>query len=219
MSDLFRLEETLPEAPGTSPFQVRGVYYARVLEHAKTLPGGVAQLFDGLVDPRVRDFMRQKFHFMDWYDALPMMPCGVTMARLCGEPFEAFMRERARVSMVRLIPSMFRVFSRLGGPRLAASHAPRLFKSYFDFVELRVSRVSDDAGTGSVAGVPLYLAPAVANQVLGIIDGALESLGASSIEASYRDVTVTSPVHGFSAVTFQGDFAWRLDQAARRHSA
>ena len=117
--------------------------------------------------------------------------------------------------MVRLIPSMFRIFSRLGGPRLAAPHAPRLFKSYFDFVEVRVWRVSDESGTGTVAGVPLYLAPVLANQVLGIIGGALESLGASGIEARYRDVTVTSPVHGFSAVTFHGDFAWHLEEAVK----
>jgi len=206
-------------APGTSPFHVRGVYYARVVTFARSLPGGIEQFLGGLLDPRVRDFMRQQFHFMNWYDAFPMLPCGVAMARICQQPFEEFMRERARASMLILVPSMFRVFARLGGPRLAASHAPRLFQSHFDFVELTLPRVNDVSGSGTVTGVPLYLAPIIANQVLGIISGALESLGASAIDASYRDVSTASPRYGFDTVTFHGDFAWSLAQRAVRRGA
>src|SRR5262245_60966145 len=114
MHSSFHLDEFVPVAPGTSPFRVRGLYYARVIEAAKNLPGGMDQLLGDLADSRVRDFMRQKFQFMGWYDALPTMPCAVAMTRLRERPFEEYMRETGRAAMQKLIPSMFRVFSRLG---------------------------------------------------------------------------------------------------------
>ena len=212
MHELFRLDETLPVPPGTSPFNLRGVSYARLLEDAKALPGGVERFLDELVDHRVRDFMRQKFQFMNWYDAFPLLPCAVTMTRIQDRPLEAHMRETGRESMRKLIPSMFRVLSRLGGPRLAASHAPRLFQMYFDFVEFKVTYVDDDGGTGTVSGVPLYLAPVAVNLVLGFIAGVLESLGAKEIVSGYRDVAVSGCRGGFDLVTCRGEFAWRLEQ-------
>jgi hypothetical protein len=210
MHESFRLDETVPVPPGTSPFNLRGVSYARVLEDAKTLPGGVDRFLDELVDHRVRDFMRQKFQFMTWYDALPLLPCAVTMTRINDRPLEAHMRAKGRESMRKLIPSMFRILSRLGGPRLAASHAPRLFQTYFDFLEFRLTYVNDDGGSGTISGVPLYLAPVVLNLSIGFINGALESLGAMDIGASYRDLTVSGSRGGFDLVTCHSDFKWRL---------
>jgi hypothetical protein len=214
MHPSFRLDEIVPVAPGTSPFHVRGIYYVRVVEAAKTLPGGMDQLLDELADRRVRDFMRQKFQFMGWYDALPTLPCGVAMTRVRKRPFEAYMRETGRAAMQKLIPSMFRIFSRLGGPRLAAVHAPRLFQTYFDFVELRLSRISDHDGSGVLAGIPLYAAPAIVNQVIGIVSGALDSLGATDIEASYGDVKVDGSSAGFEVVSCREDFKWLLAHKA-----
>ena len=210
MHEPLRLDETVPVPPGESPFHVKGLFYARLLADAKTLPGGVEQLVDELVDPRVRDFIRQKFHYATWYDACPVLPCAVAFTRLRGRPLEAHMRQVGQTAMRALIPSMFRVFSRLGGPRMAAAHAPRLFQTYFDFVELKLSHVSDCEGTGIVSGVPLYLAPVVINQIIGIIAGALESLGAKEIQAGYRDLTVSGSSAGFELVTCRGDFKWQL---------
>ncbi len=212
MHEAFRLDETLPVAPGTSPFRLRGVTYARFHEDAKSLPGGMQQVLDELVDPRVRDFIRQKFQFMDWYDAFPLLPLAVTFTRIRNQPLEPHMRFVGREAMLKLIPSMFRVLSRLGGPRMAAAHAPRLFQMYFDFVELKQLRVDDHEGTGVVSGVPLYLAPVILNQVIGIIDGALQSLGARNIQSGYRDLTVNGSQGGFDLVTCHGDFKWHLER-------
>ncbi|HVW29281.1 MAG TPA: hypothetical protein VHC69_28135 [Polyangiaceae bacterium] len=210
MHESFHLEETLPLPPGTSPFHVRGVIYASIIHGVGTLPGGMERFLDELVDVRVRDFMRQKFQFMGWYDVYPALPCAVAIARLRGRPFEAFVREAAKDSMLRLVPSMFRIFSRLGGPRLAAAHAPRLFQTYYDFVDLRLSRVGNEEGTGVITGIPRYVAPQIINHVIGIIAGALESLGATHIEASYRDVTTNGSSFGVELVTCRADFRWRL---------
>jgi hypothetical protein len=184
-----------------------------LVEDAKALPGGMQQLLDELADPRVRDFIQQKFQFMDWYDAFPLLPLAVTFSRLKSRPLEPHMRATGREAMLRLIPSMFRVLSRLGGPRMAAAHAPRLFQSYFDFVEIKDLRVDDQEGTGVVCGVPAYLAPVIINQVIGIIAGALESLGAKEIQGDYRALTLSGSRDGFDLVTCNGDFKWRLPPA------
>jgi hypothetical protein len=183
-----------------------------MVEDAKTLPGGMRQLLDGLIDMRVREFIQQKFHFMEWYDAFPLLPCSVTITRILDRPLESHMRHVGREAMRKLIPSMFRILSRLGGPRLAAAHANRLFQTYFDFVEITQLRVDDHGGTGVVSGVPLYLAPVILNQVIGFIAGALESLGAKDIQADYRDVTLHGSHGGFDLVKCHGEFKWRLGQ-------
>ena len=150
---------------------------------------------------------------MDWYDAFPLLPLAATFTRLRKRPLEPHMRAIGREAMLKLIPSMFRVLSRLGGPRMAAAHAPRLFQTYFDFVEMKDLRVDDHEGTGVVCGIPAYLAPVIINQVIGIIAGALESLGAKEIQASYRDVTLSGSRDGFDLVTCHGDFTWHLERA------
>jgi hypothetical protein len=38
MHGSFRLEETVPVPPGTSPFHVRGVIYASIIDSVKTRP-------------------------------------------------------------------------------------------------------------------------------------------------------------------------------------
>lgn len=210
MDEPFPLDETLPAPPGTSPFHVRGIYFIRIREHAKSLPGGMTQFLDELRDARVRDFIQQRFQFMAWYDALPTLPCGAALARIRGRPLESFMRDTGRQSMLRLAPSMFRVLSRLGGPRLAAAHAPRLFQNYFDFIELKLSGVDDRQGIGHASGIPLYAAAALVNQCIGITTGALESLGASDVQAAYGDVVVSRATNGFDTITCRFSFTWSL---------
>ena len=195
---------------------MRGVFYARMLEDASALPGGVEQLLDEVTDPRIRDFVQQGFQFMNWYDVFPSLPCAVAFSRIRRRAFEPHMREVAHAGMRKLIPSMFRVLSRLGGPRLAAAHAPRLLQTYFDFIELRLSQVTDEGGSGVLSGIPLYVAPLIVNQVIGFISGALESVGAKEIDAGYTDVTVNRSSCGFDLVTCRGDFGWRLEQRMMR---
>lgn len=212
MHSSFRLDEAIPVAPGTSPFKVRGAFYSTLFENAKALSGGMGRLLDELDDPRVRDFVTQRFHLMGWYDALPALPCAAALTRMRGEPFEALMREVARNMMRRLIPSMFRMLPGLGRPKVAAAHAPRLFQTYFNFVELQLGIVTDHEGTGIVSGIPQYAAPVFVNQILGIFIGTLESLGATDVEASYRDLTVSGSRDGLDLVSCRGEFKWRLEK-------
>jgi hypothetical protein len=109
---------------------------------------------------------------------------------------------------------MFRLFSRFAGPRFAASHAPHLFQAHFDFLEVQVPNVSDNAGSSAISNIPRYIAPAIVNQVIGITAGALECLGASGIDASYRDVMTSGTKSGFDMVACQVDFRWRLGREA-----
>jgi hypothetical protein len=209
MHELFRLDQSVPVPPGTSPFHVRGIYYTLILQHARSLPGGMDQFFSEVPDVRVREFMNQPFKFMNWYDAFPTLPCQVALNRIRGGPFEEFIRERARLSMQKLLPSMFRTVSKLAGPAAAACHASRLLQHYYDFLQVEVSNVSHTEGHGGMSGVPLYLAPVTINGILGLIAGALESLGASDIRTSYLEVGVTGKTNGFDTVSCRVHVRWK----------
>ena len=50
MHELFKVTDVLPADPGTSPFHVRCLYYTRLLDHARSLPGGRDAFFAELKD-------------------------------------------------------------------------------------------------------------------------------------------------------------------------
>lgn len=210
MHELFRLDQSVPVQPGTSPFHVRGIYYTLILQHARSLPGGMEQFLSQVTDSRVREFMNQPFKFMNWYDAFPTLPCQVALARIRGGPFEDFIRERARLSMQKLIPSMFRTVSKLAGPAAAACHAPRLLQHYYDFLQVEVNDVGGSEGYGTVSGIPLYLAPVNINGILGLLAGALESLGGNDIRTTYSDVDVTGKKGGFDTISCRLHVEWTV---------
>jgi hypothetical protein len=208
MHPLFELTEILPVPPGDSPFHVRGLYYTRLLEHARSLPGGVDAFFGTLKDERVREFLRQKFAWSTWYDALPTMPCHVALARVRGLDFETLTKERGRLAGKAIIPSMFRALLALASPQAMAQHIPRVLMANFDFMRTDVSRVLDDKGIGEGHAIPLVIAPSVILTVLGFTEGALELAGYSDVSSSYSDVTPDGQVHGFDTVATRLEFSW-----------
>jgi hypothetical protein len=209
MNELFTLTEVLPVDPGTSPFHVRGLYYSRLLDHAKSLPGGRDAFFAELEDPRVRTFLEQKFAWSEWYDALPTMPCHVALARARKADFEKMTRERGRVAGKTIIPAMFRAVLALASPKAMAQHMPRMMMSNFDFIRVRLTYIDDAGGRGESSAVPLILAPSVVNTVLGFIEGALELAGYTSIESRYTDVVRDGQAHCYDIVTVRYEFSWR----------
>jgi hypothetical protein len=208
MHELFTLTEVLPVDPGTSPFHVRGLYYARLLEHARTLPGGRERFLGALKDERVREFLDQRFSWSTWYDALPTMPCHVALAHLRNADFETLTRERGRVAGKAIVPAMFRAVLTLASPKAMAQHLPRMMMSNFDFVRTTLTHIDDSSGKGEVSAVPTLLAPGVTNIVLGFIEGVLELAGYRDVAARYTEVFVDGRVDGFETLTVRHEFSW-----------
>lgn len=207
MDPLFKLTEVLPAPPGNSPFHARGIFYDQVLKHAANIPGGVPALLEQIRDEHVRAFMKQRFRWTEWYDAVPMVAVQAALCRVQGGEFESLVRKRSRLAAESLVPRMFRVVLGLGGPKGAAEHLPRLLLSHFDFGDVRIN-VKNSQGTGLVKAVPSILAPSYVNIVMGLIEGALYLMGAKAVEGGYSNVTQGEPLHGYETLTCQAAFRW-----------
>lgn len=215
---LFEIAEELLIAPGRSPFHARGVLYDRILRSAAAAPGGVPALLEQIRDERVRAFADQTFRWSEWYDALPMVPIQAALCRLHRNgDFETQVRRRARAAAEALVPKVFQVVLRLGSPKAAATHVPRLFAYYYDFYDGDVTS-QEESGHGTLRGVPRIIAPGFVNTVLGLIEGGLHLLGARSIVGEYTDVTPGEPRHGFETIDCRISHRW-VKRASVRISA
>lgn len=204
---LFSITETLSVAPGSSPFHVRGVFYDRVLKSAATSPGGVDALIREIRDPRARTFAGQQFRWSEWYDAAPMVPIQVALCRLQGGDFGHLVQRRARAAAEALVPRVFQMLLGLGSPKAAAEHLPRLLAYYFDFGRIELE-VDTTHGRGVLTHIPRIVAPGFVYTVLGLVEGALQLMGAKLVSGSYSDVALGSPVHGFETIRCEMTFRW-----------
>ncbi len=214
MHQLFSITDKLPIPAGESPFHVRGFYYSRLLLRVETLPGGVERLLQQVRDESVREFMSQPFAWNRWYDALPTMPLYAALARIEGIDFETAVREGTRKSAHALVPgadslsSLFRVAQRFARPGLLASRVTQIVLGLVDFARITLDPFELGRGSGTGSGIPLIIAPNVANLVLGWFQGMLEVSGAKSIQARYADVVVDGERGGFPTCSLRFEFTW-----------
>jgi hypothetical protein len=210
---LFELTERLPIPAGTSPFHVRGFYYTRLFQRAGKLPGGLAALRAQITDPTVRTFMDQKFGWNGWYDVFPTMPLYVAIARLASKDFESTVREATRQAAHDLVPTMFRFGVRWAGPGAFSARAANMVMHAVDFTRVRTEMDGETRSVGAGYGIPLLVAPNIANLAVGFFKGMLELAGAKDVSAEYTDVIPDGESHGHKTVTIRFDFHWRLPAA------
>jgi hypothetical protein len=207
VNPLLLIEETLPVDPGKSPFHVRGVYYARVMEHARSSPGGIDAFWGALKDARLKPFLQQSFSWSEWYDAFPTLPAHVALARVRSEDFEKGTRDRARGAAVELVGKLFK-FAMDGMARgESVPHIPRIFESQFDFGSIELS-ATRDRGEGTVRGIPRYVAPSLINVFLGIMQGALEHDGGASVKIEYTSIDTDGSRDGFDLIRAHIESTW-----------
>lgn len=208
MHELFELTEVLPVAPGQSPFHVKGLYYTRLLDHARSLPGGRSAFFKELKDERLPEFYSQRFGWSKWYDALPTMPAHIALARARGADFETLTRERGKLAGQAIVPAMFRAVLALASPQAMAQHMPRMLMANFDFMRHQGVRIERSSGVGETSAIPRILAPSVSNTVMGFIEGVLDLAGYTQVRARYTDVVEDGVQEGFPTVTVRYEFSW-----------
>lgn len=209
MHELFEIRETLPIEAGQSPFHIRGLYYSRLLTRAGTLPGGIPRLLDALKDDSVRQFAQQKFNWNRWYDVLPSMPLYAALARIHDRDFEQFVFEGSRMAARELVPRVFRFAARMASPAVLAARVAQLNMHGVDFQTLALDPFQDGRGSGSASGVPLIVAPNMANFVLGWFQGLIEVGGSRVTSARYTDVVSEGLRDGFQTVKIRYEFEWR----------
>jgi hypothetical protein len=161
-----------------------------------------------LKDDSVRQFVKQRFSWDGWYDALPTMPIYVAFAKLSGEDFETSVREATRMAAHDLVPRVFRYFMQLSGPAALTARVPQVVMHAVDFVRVTLERTREDSLVGTGAGIPAIIAPNIANLVLGFFEGALELGGTKDIVARYTDVARDGERDGFETLAVRYEFKW-----------
>lgn len=83
-------------APGNSPFQVRGSLYLAVRDYVEGhVSGGMNAVVTAFPEGAHRDFAGQGFAAEEWYDALPLRPITEIAARLEGIDWEQAVQAHA----------------------------------------------------------------------------------------------------------------------------
>ncbi len=204
MHELFKLSTRVPVEPGKSPFRVKGTYYTRTLANVELVPGGLPAVLAAIEDPRVKDFVQQKFSWNDDYDVLPIMPISVAIAKVRGGDYEALFRERGRIGSREEIPRFFRMLLSFSSPRTLAERLPLIATRLFEFGSVEEVRTTETTGTGRHRGVPLFVAPYIANTVCGMLQGALEVAAKRRVvSARYTTVVPDGEVAGLPTVAIR----------------
>jgi hypothetical protein len=205
---LFRTGDPLPAPPGQSPFHIRGIYYDRLFSRMKRIPGGVRSVLEALDDPRIVDFAGQRFSWMGWYDVLPAVPITEAFARALKLDFELGVREETKRGALGVVPSAFRPILALPGPAAFAAQSERITATVVDFVRLRIHESTETHSSGWTYGVPLYVAPLIANTTVGFFAAIVQMRGGTDVRARYTDVVREGERDGFETVSIRYGFDW-----------
>lgn len=123
-------------APGESPFHVRGSAYLDIRAYADAkISGGMTAVAGALPEGPHRAFVMQPFDGQTWYDALPLRPLTEIMAKLEGRDWEASVRARAEDAARRDLGVLGRVRARASTPERMVERLQKVALDRFDFGE------------------------------------------------------------------------------------
>lgn len=214
MHPLFDVADWAHLVPGTSPFNVRGVTYCRMLQDASTLSGGIPAFRKGLTELGFDGFFAQPFRWTDWYDAVPLNAGTLVLARLSELEPEMMARIGGEMTARHLVPRMFRILLGLGGIRAAVQHISWVLPWFYDFGEARLLSGTDRAMTVLLSDVPKVMAATYVNTIVGFMAGTADLMGGPSTTIAYSDVTMTGERDGFARLSMR----CTITQAEVRHT-
>ena len=188
---------------------MRGLYYERLLAHAKSVVGGAAPVFKAIDNQEVRAFAQQRFSWTGWYDALPAAFICACFARFIGQEFEATVREHTRRCALEIIPSAFRFAFRIPGPSALQSQTAQIVALMTDFAEVKVEESTETRSCGWTRGVPVYLATHWANTITGFFEAMYELRGAMDARGRYTDIVKDGGTGPSETVAIRHEFEWR----------
>jgi hypothetical protein len=142
-------------APGESPFHVRGSTYLGMRDHVKAnIPGGMDAVANALPDGPHREFVRQMFLAVGWYDALPIRPITEVIAKLERRPWDESVRARAQQVAVRDLTIIHRVLLAASSPERVVEKLQRAALQYFDFGQTEIVDNQPGQSKFVLRGVP-----------------------------------------------------------------
>jgi hypothetical protein len=157
----------LPPA-GTSSYRARGSRYTGMLQHAiDRVPGGLDTVCRHLPDDSHREFVRQVFLPVGWYDALPLYALATAIGKAEGRSAEAFLQERTIQAARNDLTGIYKLILRVASAEMVASRLQRATSRFFDFGVSEVVESAQGRSTGRFSQIPR----AVGNWCAAVIPG------------------------------------------------
>jgi hypothetical protein len=147
-------------APGESSFHVRGSTYLGMRDYVKAkIPGGMDAVINALPDGPHREFARQIFVAVGWYDALPIRPITEIIAKLERRAWEESVRARAVEVAQRDLNVIHRLLLAASSPERVVEKLQRAALQYFDFGETEITAAERGRSKFVLRDVPQPLGP------------------------------------------------------------
>ncbi len=196
---------------GKSPFCTKGLVYLGAKEfYQNNIPGGLAAVYKGLADERLRAFFQQEFVDQFKYDILPLVPISAAAAAVAGTSPEDLVRSNARALAQRDINGIYSLFLRMSSPKMVATMLPKASLQYFSFGTAKGEMQGPTSLLAYQSGIPTDAAAWMMWAVQGFAPVALELAGAHL-------VTVLQQGNLVSEGSFQGypvcKLTWRIQWA------
>lgn len=199
----------LPFAPGLSPFRIKGVAYRGHLEYVERfVPGGNAAVLAALNRPELDAFFAQPFLASTRYDVFPLAIAGIGCARVTGQPFRQFVRERSKWQANEDVNGVYRWMLRITSPETVAARLPRLISQYFDFGEQRIDVMEKGHLRAARTGMPLPLAAwyvAVSEAYMEVVIGLA---GGRDVRCESAEPEIEGRSHGVDIVSLPMEVRW-----------
>lgn len=178
---------------GESPFHAKGVLYIGTQSFfEENLRGGVAELYDDISEPELREFISQRFLPSGWYDVMPVPALIAYEARALRMELPEYLRHRTRWQAQRDLRGVYRWILKLASPGMVATRLPKIMTQMFDFAEADVTRSTDEEVTVQMKGIPEVLQEWFLNALGIYAETALKLAGAQSVETAIDQSTLTA---------------------------
>lgn len=200
--------ETLPFAPGDSPFRLKGTGYRGHMKYAEAnVPGGTRAMIDALRDPRLKAWFQQPFLASTFYDILPLLPAGRVCADLIGVPYEQYLEARTVTQAAEDLGGVYAVLLKIASTNAVALRLPRLLSQYFDFSKIETRVVAPGRIECTTSQLPKILLVWYRVVLLTYVREAILR-GTKSVRVTHEPPEPDGAVQGGATVRFRWTIAW-----------
>ena len=206
---LFAMPARTPFRWGKSPFLARGVLYNEEIALAqKSLDGKAFDAVRRSGDPTFEAFLSQRFSTLEWYDALPLVFFGMTVARAKGVTINQHIRDVAEAHAARALSGFSGVVLRLVSTEAVATWLPRASAWYHNFGTAETRVVGERHVRGSRTGMPQCMVQGWSVSATHFIETVLAQAGARGPRAHTLEVEPDGAKDGHPVYRIAFDITW-----------
>lgn len=207
---------SVPFWPGSAPFKVKGNAYRGHLAYvAAEIPGGldahrrVLRFLHAEHGETWSRFFDQNFVTGGWYDTYPLAVAGIACAKITGQSFLDFVRQRTDWQARSDIRGLYKFLLKLVSAKSLAVRVPSMASQYFDFVQASSAIVDKNTVTGELAGIPVELAQWWATIAEAYVAAVLELAGNLRVSIEMGPYLDAGEAHGRALCTVHTRVALR----------